>query len=321
MKRFSTTYLLIATAILLQGCATTVDHHASGKRTLLDGSKPLSLDSKQCPRGIGLVRLYKDTLDGNKTRFNAKMAYATKDIEPGVNVYNLLDENREAKAKADISTTNNSIMIKLSSDLAPQSSGKFNAITALRKNSDGESVNINDEISIRYNPAKSYYENWGELKNGVLSEMDTAVEDKAILHSVYVKIADKYTPFPIPDTIDGDATALDQKFEAVIGTPMELKLKPKENSAASIIYVQFTNGKRGKANETYNFVADETAEGVKVPTTGVTKGEYVMNIFRSVIMPVDVDEKAEGAQNFCMEVGTGAMGRVNFSEPEATAKK
>ena len=72
MKKSTITRLLII-AGLLQGCAGSVNPQGNGTRQMLTGSKPLSLSStKQCPRGIGFVRLYKDTLHGNKTMFNAK---------------------------------------------------------------------------------------------------------------------------------------------------------------------------------------------------------------------------------------------------------
>ncbi|MCC7460451.1 MAG: hypothetical protein IT286_04025 [Proteobacteria bacterium] len=326
----SSLYIVI-TAVILQGCAGTTNINAKGTRALLEGSKPLSLSTEQCPHGLGIVRLYKDTLDGNKTRFNAKLAYSKKPIEGKFNVYNLLNENNDAllkpgerkAVKADIDTEQNSILLKLSDAPIEDDAGAAKKFMVSQEDG-GIVTKVNKEISVRYNPAHKYYENWGEVENGALSEVDTGEINKSILRSISTKINGTPIDFPIPETIDGANLEhpLDQKFKEEIGKPLEIKLTPKTDGVEGIVYVQFTNGLKGGKNATYNYIADEPADGVlKVPTAGIAKGEYVMNIFRSEIMPVDIDKKTEGDQNFCMEVGTGIMGRVAFDEPKKEEEK
>lgn len=318
--------VLAAIAVILQGCAGSVKSDGQGTRALLKDSKALSIGSDKCPRGIGIVRLYKDTLDGNKTRFNAKMALTSKPISGKFNVYNLLDENNEAllqkgerkQATADIDNTNNSIIIKLS-DKKEQTSASLNAATSALRASDGTVTKVNDEISIRYNPKSKYYENWGVVDHAVLSQVDDSTMDSAVVRSAYVKIGKDFTAFALPETIDdaGLAHSLDQAFSTEVGKPLTINVHPTDTPG--MIYVQFTNGQKGKANATYNYIVDETPGigEIAVPTEGMKDGEYVMNVFRSQIKLVDADPNAEGMQAFCMEVGTGIMGRASI----APAKK
>ncbi|MEZ4846917.1 MAG: hypothetical protein R2877_08315 [Bdellovibrionota bacterium] len=327
----STLYIVIA-ATILQGCAGTTNIQGKGTHALIEGSKQLSISSEQCPHGLGIIRLYKDTLDGNKTRFNAKLAYSKKPIEGKFNVYNLLSENHKdmlskaelGAAKADLDSSSNSIILKLSdAPVSAEGSGGAAKKFLVSPEEGGIVAKVNKEISIRYNPAHKYYENWGEVENGALSEMDTGEKNKSILRSITTKINGVPQDFPIPDTIDGSETALDEKLSGTVGQPLVLKLHPKEVDVAGMLYVQFTNGQRGKDNKTYNYIMDEkgiTDGTFNIPTTGVDPGEYIINIFRSEIMPVDVDP-AEGNQNFCMEVGTGVMGRVSLEKPKEEAKK
>jgi hypothetical protein len=333
MKQVSL-YIAIA-AVVLQGCAGTTNIQGKGTHALIEGSKQLSLSSEQCPHGLGIIRLYKDTLDGNKTRFNAKLAYSKKPLEGKFNVYNLLKENHKdmlskeeiGSAKGDVDNSKNSILLKLSDVPVGAEAGGGAAQKFLVSPEEGGVVaKVNKEISIRYHPVHKYYENWGEVENGALSEVDTGEINKSILRSVTTKINDIPIDFPIPDTIDsaGLEKPLDEKFTGVVGKPLQLKLNPKEVDVAGMLYVQFTNGLKGKDNKTYNYIVDEKgiSDGVfNIPTTGVAAGEYIINIFRSDIMPVDVDPKAEGNQNFCMEVGTGVMGRFYLEEAPKEEKK
>lgn len=329
MKKFSVINLLIA-AVVIQGCAGTSKYEGQGTRALLKDSKALSIGSDKCPRGIGIVRLYKDTLDGNKTRFNAKLALTSKPISGKFNVYNLLDENNSAllqkgerkQASADMDTSNNSIIIKLSKD-AVQESQAVNDGTKILKNESGVTVKADEEISIRYNPKNKYYENWGVVDRAVLSAVDADKEGAAILQSASIMLGGQLTKFNIPHTIDieDDEKSLSKAVSAEIGKPLTLTVSPTDK--AGMIYVQFTNGKKGKENATYNYIVDE-APGVAeiaVPTDGMGEGEYVMNVFRSQIKQVDADPKSEGMQAFCMEVGTGIMGRASLSKPDPAAKK
>jgi predicted DNA binding CopG/RHH family protein len=329
--KYSSIRILIV-AIALQGCAGTVNPQGKGTRALIEGSKQLSIASATCPRGIGVVRLYKDTLDGNKTKFNSKLALTSKNIEGNFNVYNLLDENHKdllkpgerEKAKADVDNKNNSILVRLSDKKIERVSAKVGDGTSMLRNSDGGiNANINDEISIRFNPAKKYYENWGTVDNGALSIVDMGEINKAQLNSVHVKLGASYTEFPVPETIDAAELNLDQVLSTEAGKDLPLKLNPKTyDTQSGMIYVQLTNGKKGKDSATYNYIVDDAVDKTDfpVPTKGVKAGEYILNVFRSEIFPVDADEKAEGAQNFCMEVGTGIMGRASISEPKPAKK-
>lgn len=315
--------LLAAIGVILQGCAGSVKSDGQGTRELLKDSKMLSIGSDKCPRGIGVIRLYKDTLDGNITRFNAKMALTSKPIPGKFNVYNLLDENNaallqkgeRAQAKADVDSSNNSIVVKLSSEQV-QASAAMSDGTKMLKNSSGEEVKPNKDFSIRYNPATKYYENNGTVSSSVLSELDADVADSVVLRSAAIKLSGKLTTMAIPESIevDDEAKKLDKIVSAEIGKPLTLSVHPTDTPG--MIYVQFNNYKKGKANVTYNYIVDETpgVGEIAVPTDGMKDGEYVMNVFRSQIKQIDADP-AEGMQAFCIEVGTGVRGRAAISKP------
>lgn len=323
MKRLVATSLLITAGILLQGCAGSVNSQGHGTRKLLTGSKQLSLSSKQCPYGIGVIRLYKDTLDGNKTRFNTKMAITSEPITEDFNIYNLLDENHPdlgggSAPKVKLDTKYNSIQIKLSNKVLAEAPGRVSNAKMLTNPDEGQKAAVDEEISIRLNPKKNDYENWGEVSNGVLSEADLGEANKEVIHSVYVKFGKDFMGLPLPSTIDAGDSALESVIDATIGTELPLALKAKESSTPGIVYIQFTNGAKGKDNYTANFIVDEPADGiVKIPTSEIAKGEYIMNIFRSEVFPININTGTEGgAKTMCIEVATGAMSRLAASEPE-----
>ncbi len=313
--------VLAAIAVILQGCAGSVKSEGQGTRELLKDSKMLSIGSDKCPRGIGVIRLYKDTLDGNITRFNAKMALTSKPISGKFNVYNLLDENNEAllqkgerkQAKADVDTSSNSIVVKLSSEVI-KASAKMSDGTKMLKASSGEEVKPNKDFAIRYNPKTKYYENNGIVASAVLSELDADIADSVVLHSGAIKLNGKLTNFAIPTSIeiDDEAKKLDKAVSGEVGKPITLSVAPTDTPG--MIYVQFNNYQKGKANATYNYIIDETpgVGEIAVPTDGMKEGEYVMNVFRSQIKQIPADDSG---QTFCMEVGTGVRGRATISKP------
>lgn len=312
MKKIALPLLIVVG--VLQGCAGTVSPQGKSTQKLLNGSDEISYSStKNCQRGIGMVRLYKDTLDGNKTKFNAKFALTSEAIAEEINVYSLIGETSQAsktKSKAKIDSTRNSIVIKL----IPQVKDDPSARAAT-----GEIVRCNEPISIRYNPKAGYYENWGSVSGCVLSDKD----GDSIIEKISVMIGEEEKEFAVPTTIDG-ADPLDKKFSATIGEPKVLKLNPSD--IEDMLHIQFANGKKGSSGATYNYFKKEgQSEGaiangeVSVPTEDIAKGDYALNIFRSKVEPVPMT--ADGKEIFCMEVSTGAMGMISVSEPEAPAKK
>ncbi len=326
MKHSSNYILLIAVGILLQGCAGTVSPQGKSTQQTLEGSKKLSISTKQCPRGIGFVRLYRDTNDGSITKYNSKFNLTSKNIDKEFNAYNMVEENHPATlakgeksaAKGDTDTSNNSIVIKLSDQQVAATSARVGDATSLLANTDGTKAKVNDRVSIHYDSQKKYYKGWGIVENGALSEMDNDTINQTILQSVFVKFGKDESSFPIPETIDGPDYNLDQQFKATIGQPFSIKIRPKTYDVKGILYVQLNNGLKGAKNVTSKFIMDDGigVGEIPVPTKDLKKGDYVINIFRSEIFPVDADEKTDGAQNFCMEVGTGIIGRLSVAEPE-----
>jgi len=327
MKQSSKVFLLIAAAgILFQGCAGVVSPQGKGEQKTLEGSKPLSLSTKSCPRGIGFVRLFRDTNDGSITKYNSKFNLTSKNIDKEFNAYNMLGENHpstmgkgeEAKAKGPTDDSNNSIVIKLSDKPVAGISTQLGDATKALSNTNGTKTKVNARVSVDYDPAVKYYKGWGVVEDGALSEMDNDTVNQHILQSVFVKFGADETAFPIPETIDGKDLGLDQKMSVTIGQPFSIKISPKTRETGGILYVYLNNGLKGAQNISAKFIMDDKAgvAEIPVPTKDLKKGDYVVNVFRSEIYTVDADPKSEGAQNFCMEVGSGIIGRMSVAEPE-----
>lgn len=319
-------FLMATTGILLQGCAGVVNPQGKGDHQVVDGSKSLSVSTKECQRGIGFVRLFRDTNDGSEIKYNAKFNFSAKNVDKEFNAYNMLGENNpanlpkgeQAKNKVSSDDTNNSILIKFSDKPVAGISSKVGDATKTLSNTDGTKTKINSRVSIDYDTVVKYYKGWGVVENAALSEADNDTLNQNIIQSVFVKLGKDETAFPIPETLDGKDLGFDQKMSATIGTPLVIKINPKTREGTGFLYVYLNNGLKGAKNISAKYIVDDkpgVAE-ITVPTKGMKKGDYVVNVFRSEIFLVDADEKTEGAQNFCMEVGTGIIGRLSVAEPE-----
>lgn len=340
MKRSKIIHLLVVAA-LLQGCAATVDGKGGeGNRTLLKGSEKLALSSKDCSRGMGLIRLVKNTAKGSEVIFDAKVGMTGKPIEGDVNVYNLIKENhpklmsKEEAAAASaaakgISGDDVSLLAKISADKVEreQPEGLGNGTKAMKATAGSGGISIEEEFGIPFNAKDKFYEYMDRVKSVSLSEIDArGKKDAKVVHSVYLRLGDEFTALPLPDSIESVQLQEDKKqqpfhkaFKAEIGKPLAIQLATKEYENQGMIYVQIFNTEKGSANQAYTFIKNE-AKGnsvVEVPTDEIAAGDYWMTVIRSDHIKVPVSDEAGGV--LCMEVGTGVATKVSVAAPAPPA--
>lgn len=338
MKKISISSLLIVIAVL-QGCATTVNPQKKTSSQLIDGSEKLMLSSKTCPRGIGMVRLLKNTYNGDKVGINAKFFPTSKPIDQDFNIYNLIGESDgsgKSAPKAELLQSDNAIKLLLSDKtvtVAPKTKTKMGNATSMLKSESAEPVVLGVPFGVQYDPKRKYYSISQYVSEHVaLSPGEIPLPEQKIVTSVYVKINKGFTAFPIPESIDDSSldNHFDEKFSPKAGEPLVINIHPKTSENEGKLYVQIYSGadKSGAGNY-YNYITNDApglAE-IKVPVSKIAPGDYHMNIIRTEVFYADAsgdeteataaaDASANGANTFCIETGTGAIGSVSIPAPE-----
>jgi hypothetical protein len=333
MKRSTILKLLVVAGMLLQGCGTTVNPKAEGTRKMLKDSQPFSLSSTDCPRGVGVVRLVKNTMKGDQVVFNAKVALTAEPIKKPINVYDLIGENnnallknneRKTAKKIKISNADTSIMFIVSDDFVdPQTESKLG--NTVLKNEEGKNlptVKPGQKFGILYNAHENYYSGTDKLEGIALSEVDQdeSVTDKKLANSIFMRMDGKYNGAPMPDPLEQKEMKhhFYEKYTAKVGAPLAIEVRPAGDDVANgKVYVQIYNTDKGAKNAGYNFITKDSKEPViNVPIDEVTPGDYFMNVFRSRVYPLPDDK----GQAFCLDVNTGFAGMVTIA-PADKAKK